>query len=68
MTDTAPAPITPKQIVEQLQELNKTNEPLAKAIHSHVKQGLESQRFLKEVGAKDFAQAKTLLSKPDEVT
>jgi hypothetical protein len=68
VTDTVSAPITSKQIVEQLQELKKTNEPLAKAIHSHVKQGLESQRFLKEVGAKDFAEAKTLLSKPDETT
>ena len=68
VTDTVTAPITSKQIVEQLQELKKTNEPLAKAIHGHVKQGLESQRFLKEVGAKDFAEAKTLLSKPDEAT
>jgi hypothetical protein len=65
-TVTAPATITPKQIVEQLQELKKTNEPLAKAIHSHVKAGLDSQRFLKEVGAKDFTEAKALLSKPDE--
>ena len=68
VTDTIAAPITPKQIVEQLQELKKTNEPLAKAIHGHVKQGLDSQKFLKEVGAKDFAEAKTLLSKPDEST
>lgn len=67
-TDAASAPITPKVINSQLQELAKTNKPLAAAIHSHVKQGLESQRFLKEVGAKDFAEAKTLLSKPDEAT
>lgn len=67
-TDTATAPITPKVINSQLQELAKTNKPLAAAIHSHVKQGLESQRFLKEVGAKDFAEARNLLSKPDETT
>jgi len=68
VSDTASAPITTKQIVDQLHELKKTNEPLAKAIHSHVKQGLESQKFLKEVGAKTFAEAKALLSKPDEAT
>jgi ABC-type transporter MlaC component len=68
VADTAPAPISSKQIVDQLQELKKTNEPLARAIHGHVKQGFESQRFLKENGVKDFSELKTKLSAPDETT
>lgn len=64
----ASAPITPAKIVESLQKLKAEDPAMAKVIHSHVKQGLDSQRFLKEVGAKDFAEAKTLLSKPDEAT
>jgi hypothetical protein len=68
VADTTTAPITPKVINSQLQELAKTNKPLATAIHSHVKQGLESQKFLKENGVKDFSELKTKLSAPDEAT
>ena len=64
VTDTATAPITPKEIVEQLQELKKTNEPLAKEIHKQVKYSLEAQRLIKELApdAKTLAEAKELIA------
>jgi hypothetical protein len=61
------APIDNKTIVAQLQEWKKTNEPLAKAIYNEVKSSQDAKRFLKENGAKDFAELKAKLS-TDEVT
>lgn len=62
------AALTPKAIVEKLSEIKKTDPALASRLHSEVKNSLDAKRFLKEVGAKDFAEAKTVLSKPDETT
>ncbi len=64
----AVAAFTPKEIAAKLSEMKKTDPALATRLHQEVKHSLESKRFLQSVGAKDFAEAKTLLSKPDEAT
>jgi hypothetical protein len=67
LTD-AVAAFTPKAIVEKLSEIKKTDPALATRLHQEVKNSLEARKFLHDTGAKDFAEAKTLLSKPDEAT
>ncbi|MGD0510287.1 MAG: hypothetical protein ABSA33_00450 [Candidatus Micrarchaeaceae archaeon] len=57
-----PATIKTSAINAQLQELKKTNEPLAKAIHAHVRTSLQTQAFLKELEVTSLADAKEKLS------
>jgi hypothetical protein len=64
--DAATTPITPTKIVESLQKLKAEDPAMAKALHEHVKSNLQTQKFLKENGVKDFSELKTKLSTPDE--
>jgi hypothetical protein len=54
-----------KDINAHLQTIKAENPELAKILHSKVSDGLRAQKFLTEVGAKNFAEAKTKLSAGD---
>jgi len=62
------ASTTPAKMAEALKNLKATDPVMAKALHEHASRSLQTLKFLKDVGAKDFAEAKSILSKPDEAT
>ena len=62
---TTETPSTPTQIAAALQKFkdaDAANAPIAKALYTHVKSNLEAQKFLKEIEAKDFADARKVLN------
>ena len=62
------ASTTPAKMAEALKNLKATDPVMAKALHEHASRSLQTLKFLKDVGAKDFAEAKSILSKPDEAS